>query len=80
MERLSNDMSRVVRLTSWHEPIPEGYFPKLDNVLANRVWPPRPANTKLSVSKFTIKMYKHIRTSIFVIFITTEHQQRSGTD
>ncbi|XP_050439526.1 phenoloxidase 1-like [Adelges cooleyi] len=48
MERLSNDMSRVVRLTSWHEPIPEGYFPKLDNVLANRVWPPRPANTKLS--------------------------------
>lgn len=49
MERLSNDLNRVVRLTNWHEPIIEGYFPKLDSVVANRVWPPRPANTKLNV-------------------------------
>lgn len=49
MERLSNDLNRVVRLTNWHEPIIEGYFPKLDSVVANRVWPSRPANTTLNV-------------------------------
>lgn len=49
MERLSNDMNRVVRLTNWREPIEQGYFPKLDNIVANRVWPPRPANAKLQV-------------------------------
>jgi len=49
MERLSNDMNRVVRLTNWRSPILEGYFPKLDNILANRVWPPRPVNATLSV-------------------------------
>ncbi|CAH1733225.1 phenoloxidase 1-like [Aphis gossypii] len=48
MERLSNDMNRVVRLTNWRDPILEGYFPKLDNILANRVWPPRPVNARLS--------------------------------
>lgn len=49
MERLSNNMNRVVRLTNWNEPIAEGYFPKLDNILANRVWPPRPVNAVLTV-------------------------------
>lgn len=49
MERMSNDMNRVVRLTNWRSPIVEGYFPKLDNILANRVWPPRPVNATLSV-------------------------------
>ncbi|XP_027839310.1 phenoloxidase 2-like [Aphis gossypii] len=48
MERLSNNMNRVVRLTNWNEPIAEGYFPKLDNILANRVWPPRPVNAVLT--------------------------------
>ncbi|XP_022160595.1 phenoloxidase 2-like [Myzus persicae] len=47
MERLSNSMNRVVRLTNWEQPIAEGYFPKLDNILANRVWPPRPVNAVL---------------------------------
>lgn len=42
-------MNRVVRLTNWREPIEEGYFPKLDNILANRVWPPRHVNSKLQV-------------------------------
>jgi hypothetical protein len=49
MERLSNNLNRVVRLTNWNEPIAEGYFPKLDNILANRVWSPRPANAVLTV-------------------------------
>jgi len=49
MERLSNSMNRVVRLTNWEQPIAEGYFPKLDNILANRVWPPRPVNAVLQV-------------------------------
>lgn len=49
MERMSNDMNRVVRLTNWRAPIEEGYFPKLDNILANRVWPPRHVNSILSV-------------------------------
>ncbi|VVC24126.1 Hypothetical protein CINCED_3A001218 [Cinara cedri] len=48
MERLSNDMNRVVRLTNWRDPIEEGYFPKLDNILANRVWPSRPVNSRFS--------------------------------
>lgn len=63
MERLSNDMNRVVRLTNWRDPILEGYFPKLDNILANRVWPPRPVNARLSV---TIILYCN---SIYIIFI-----------
>lgn len=54
MERLSNGMNRVVRFTNWHEPILEGYFPKLDSVVSNRVWPPRPANTKLRVIFFIL--------------------------
>lgn len=54
MERLSNDMNRVVRLTNWRTPIEEGYFPKLDNILANRVWPPRHVNSLLSVCNIII--------------------------
>lgn len=49
MERLSNGMNRVERLTHWNDPLTEGYFPKLDNIMANTVWPSRPANTRLSV-------------------------------
>lgn len=51
-ERLCNDMSRVTRLIDWREPIPEAYFPKLDNIIANRVWPSRPANATLKVTYF----------------------------
>lgn len=65
MERLSNDMNRVVRLTNWRSPIVEGYFPKLDNILANRVWPPRPVNATLSV----IIQYYHLISSVFIIIV-----------
>lgn len=65
MERLSNDMNRVVRLTNWRSPILEGYFPKLDNILANRVWPPRPVNATLSV---IIKYYDLI-SIVFIIIV-----------
>uniref|UniRef100_A0A481MQH0 Phenoloxidase n=1 Tax=Nipponaphis monzeni TaxID=196483 RepID=A0A481MQH0_9HEMI len=47
MERLCNNMSRVAKLADWRAPIAEGYFPKLDSVLANRVWSPRPVNATL---------------------------------
>uniref|UniRef100_A0A1B6MSZ9 Tyrosinase copper-binding domain-containing protein n=1 Tax=Graphocephala atropunctata TaxID=36148 RepID=A0A1B6MSZ9_9HEMI len=47
-ERFSNNLSRVKRLLNWREPIQEGYFPKLDSLVASRVWPARNANTILS--------------------------------
>lgn len=48
MERLCNDLARVRRLSNLREPIPEGYFPKLDSLVSSRVWPPRFANVTLS--------------------------------
>ncbi|KAJ1524517.1 hypothetical protein ONE63_011009 [Megalurothrips usitatus] len=48
MERFSNGMQRTKRLLNLREPIPEGYFPKLDSLVSSRVWPARTANTKLS--------------------------------
>uniref|UniRef100_A0A1B6ERM2 Tyrosinase copper-binding domain-containing protein n=1 Tax=Cuerna arida TaxID=1464854 RepID=A0A1B6ERM2_9HEMI len=47
-ERFSNNLSRTKRLLNWREPIQEGYFPKLDSLVASRVWPARNANTTLS--------------------------------
>ncbi|KAK0078419.1 hypothetical protein PV325_002520 [Microctonus aethiopoides] len=47
-ERLCNNLSRVKRFNDFHESIPEGYFPKLNNLVASRSWPARPANSKLS--------------------------------
>ncbi|XP_049851220.1 phenoloxidase 1-like isoform X2 [Schistocerca gregaria] len=46
-ERLSNNMGRVERLLHWDKPIEEAYFPKLDNILASRVWPSRLKDAKL---------------------------------
>lgn len=46
-ERLSNNLRRVERLLDWNKPIEEAYFPKLDNLLASRVWPARMKNIKL---------------------------------
>lgn len=40
-ERLSNKLARVTRFLNWREPMPEGYFPKLDSLVSSRVWPPR---------------------------------------
>ncbi|XP_075170477.1 phenoloxidase 2-like [Haematobia irritans] len=48
MERFSNNLPRVVRYNNFREPIAEGYFPKMDSLVASRAWPPRFANTKLS--------------------------------
>lgn len=63
-------MTRVVRLTNWRDPIEEGYFPKLDNILANRVWPPRPANARLNVIQNTIYFinYKNVYMCKYTIF------------
>jgi hypothetical protein len=49
-ERLSNKLARVKRLLNWREPIPEGYFSKLDSLVASRVWPPRHSNAVMRVS------------------------------
>lgn len=40
-ERFSNRLPRVGRLNDFRAPIPEGYFPKLDSLVASRSWPPR---------------------------------------
>lgn len=48
VERLSNQLPRAKRL-ALREPIKEGYYPKLDNLVASRVWPGRPPNTRLQV-------------------------------
>ncbi|XP_068623411.1 phenoloxidase subunit 1-like [Battus philenor] len=40
-ERLCNNLGRVRRYENFREPIPEGYFPKLDSQVASRAWPPR---------------------------------------
>ncbi|XP_011494200.1 PREDICTED: phenoloxidase 2-like [Ceratosolen solmsi marchali] len=47
-ERLCNNLPRVRRLTNLRDPIPEAYFPKLDQIVAGRSWPARPAGYSLS--------------------------------
>lgn len=47
MERFSNNLPRVKRLNNFREPIDEGYFPKMDSLVASRAWPSRPQNTLL---------------------------------
>jgi tyrosinase len=44
-ERLSNNLGDINRFRNFREPIPEGYFPKLDTLVANRAWPARPDRT-----------------------------------
>lgn len=51
MERFSNDLPRVVSLTDYKLPIAEAYFPKLDSVVASRVWAGRQANAEIRVRK-----------------------------
>ncbi|XP_043643114.1 phenoloxidase 3 [Drosophila teissieri] len=47
-ERLSNHMARVQPFNNLDEPIAEGYFPKMDSMVASRAFPPRFDNTRLS--------------------------------
>ncbi|XP_046384944.1 phenoloxidase 2-like [Ischnura elegans] len=47
-ERMCNKLGRVKRLLNLREPIPEGYFPKLDTLVASRNYPPRLSGTTLS--------------------------------
>ncbi|XP_013107071.1 phenoloxidase 2-like [Stomoxys calcitrans] len=47
MERFSNNLARVKRITNFQEPIPEGYFPKMDSLVSSRAWPPRFENSRL---------------------------------
>ncbi|CAD7091974.1 unnamed protein product [Hermetia illucens] len=47
LERFSNNLARVKRFNNLREPIPEGYFPKMDSLVASRAWPPRFANTAI---------------------------------
>lgn len=47
-ERLSNNLMRVTRFNNHRAPIAEGYFSKLEQLVASRAWPPRFANTTLS--------------------------------
>lgn len=56
-ERFSNDLPRTKRLLNLRDPVPEGYFPKLDSLVSSRVWPGRPPNAKLSVSYQQIVLF-----------------------
>lgn len=47
-ERLCNDLPRVAPLSDFREPIPEGYFPKMDQEVAGRAWPGRPVHQFLT--------------------------------
>nr|CAD7257151.1 unnamed protein product [Timema shepardi] len=47
-ERFCNRLGRTKRLLNLREPITEGYFPKLDSLVAGRVWPARHSNATLS--------------------------------
>lgn len=46
-ERFSNRMARVRRFNNLREPIAEGYFPKMDSLVASRSWPARVADATL---------------------------------
>ncbi|XP_067015035.2 phenoloxidase 2 [Anabrus simplex] len=46
-ERLCNRLGRVKPFNNFRDVLEEGYFPKLDSLVASRVWPPRFENTKL---------------------------------
>lgn len=46
-ERLCNKLARVEKFTALRDPVPEGYFPKLDSLSSSRVWPARTPNTTL---------------------------------
>lgn len=41
-------MNRVIRLNNLEDVIEEGYFSKLDSLVAGRSWPPRLANQRIS--------------------------------
>ncbi|XP_046386162.1 phenoloxidase 1-like [Ischnura elegans] len=46
-ERFCNGLGRVKRLHDFRAPLPEGYFSKLDNTMASRVYASRPAGMVL---------------------------------
>ncbi|XP_014261820.1 phenoloxidase 2 [Cimex lectularius] len=47
MERFSNNLARTERFNDFRQPMSEGYFPKLETLVASRVWAPRFANTTM---------------------------------
>ena len=44
MERTANGFGRVKPLINWHQPIPEGYLPKLTSVIWAGVYTERAAS------------------------------------
>ena len=42
IERICNDMDDIERYSDFRKPIKEGYFPKMDTLVAHRAWPARP--------------------------------------
>ncbi|XP_045478278.1 phenoloxidase 1-like isoform X2 [Harmonia axyridis] len=47
-ERLCNSLKRVTRFSDWRAPIAEGYFPKMDSLVASRSYPSRVHNQTIS--------------------------------
>ncbi|EDX06280.1 GD10111 [Drosophila simulans] len=48
VERFSNNLARLLPFNNLSHPISEGYFPKMDSLVASRAWPPRFESTRLS--------------------------------
>ncbi|KAJ8679322.1 hypothetical protein QAD02_015109 [Eretmocerus hayati] len=55
VERMCNDLGRTRPLENLREPIAEGYFPKLDQIVSGRAWPSRPRNMMLSDVNRTVE-------------------------
>ena len=47
IERFANNLPRTLPLNNLREPLREGYFPKLDSLVASRSFPPRRSNAVL---------------------------------
>lgn len=43
-ERFCNNLQRVERFNNFRDPLKEGYFPKMDSLVASRAWPARADN------------------------------------
>ncbi|KAK9745338.1 Hemocyanin, all-alpha domain [Popillia japonica] len=90
-ERFCNSLKRVDRLVDWDAPIKEGYFPKLDSLVASRAYPARVkdmtlqdldiSNQNIKVDVADMKLWNdRIRNAIDQGFVMTPDNQRLNLD
>ncbi|XP_023245052.1 phenoloxidase subunit 1-like [Copidosoma floridanum] len=85
IERLCNNLPRARRMTNLREPIPEAYFPKLDQMVAGRAWPARPAgfvladvNRKVDRLRFDLSDLERYRDRIMEAIHTKTARKADG--